>query len=124
VQDLKLQVDSFRSKLETTEHLSWLGEWFISSALVRRVVTTEQQLGDRVRFPAGVKKECFSLRHRTLTGSGAHVVSYAVGTGDSFPGSKATGTWSRPLASNYYLGEESVELYLHYPIHFHGVVLN
>jgi high affinity cGMP-specific 3',5'-cyclic phosphodiesterase 9 len=26
VQDLKLQVDSFRSKLETTEHLSWLGE--------------------------------------------------------------------------------------------------
>jgi hypothetical protein len=26
VQDLKLQVDSFRNKLETTEHLSWLGE--------------------------------------------------------------------------------------------------
>jgi hypothetical protein len=26
VQDLKHQVDSFRKKLETTEHLSWLGE--------------------------------------------------------------------------------------------------
>jgi hypothetical protein len=26
VQDLKHQVDSFRNKLETTEHLSWLGE--------------------------------------------------------------------------------------------------
>jgi succinate dehydrogenase/fumarate reductase-like Fe-S protein len=26
VQDLKGQVDNFRNKLETTEHLSWLGE--------------------------------------------------------------------------------------------------
>jgi hypothetical protein len=28
VQELKQQVDNFRNKLETTEHLSWLGEWF------------------------------------------------------------------------------------------------
>jgi len=26
LQDLKRQVDNFRNKLETTEHLSWLGE--------------------------------------------------------------------------------------------------
>jgi len=26
LQDLKRQVDNFRYKLETTEHLSWLGE--------------------------------------------------------------------------------------------------
>jgi hypothetical protein len=26
VQELKHQVDNFRNKLETTEHLSWLGE--------------------------------------------------------------------------------------------------
>jgi hypothetical protein len=25
-------VDNFRNKLETTEHLSWLGEWFSASA--------------------------------------------------------------------------------------------
>ena len=29
VQDMKRQVDNFRNKLETTEHLSWLGEWFL-----------------------------------------------------------------------------------------------
>jgi predicted nuclease with TOPRIM domain len=28
VMDLKRQVDHFREKLETTEHLSWLGENF------------------------------------------------------------------------------------------------
>jgi hypothetical protein len=29
LQDLKRQVDNFRNKLETPEHLSWLGEWFL-----------------------------------------------------------------------------------------------
>jgi hypothetical protein len=31
----------------------------------------------------------FSLLHVVQTGSGAHPTSYLVGTGDSFPGSKA-----------------------------------
>jgi hypothetical protein len=42
-----------------------------------------------VRFPAGAGN--FSLRHRVQTGSGAHAASYAMGTGGSFPGSKAAG---------------------------------
>jgi hypothetical protein len=32
VQELKHQVDNFRNKLETTEHLSWLGECLSTSA--------------------------------------------------------------------------------------------
>jgi hypothetical protein len=42
-----------------------------------------------VRIPAGAGN-C-SLRHRVQTGSGAHPVSYPVGTGGSFPGGKAAG---------------------------------
>jgi hypothetical protein len=32
-------------------------------------------------------------------GSGAHPASYPIGTGGSFPGGKAVGTWSWPLTS-------------------------
>jgi hypothetical protein len=42
----------------------------------------------------------FSLLHIVQTGSGAHPASYPMGTGDSFPGGKATGEWSWPLISN------------------------
>jgi hypothetical protein len=38
--------------------------------------------------------------HLVQTGSGAHPVSYPVGTGGSFPGGKAAVTWSLPLPSN------------------------
>jgi len=39
----------------------------------------------------------FSPRHRVLTYSGAHPVSFPVVTGDSFPGSKAAGASRWPL---------------------------
>jgi hypothetical protein len=61
---------------------------------------TNYGLDDRmngVRIPAGAGD--FSLRHRVQTGSGAHQVSYPVGTGGSFPGGKAAGAWSWPLTS-------------------------
>jgi hypothetical protein len=45
--------------------------------------------GSRVRFPAGAGN--FSLHHRLQNGSGAHPASYPMGTGGSFPGSKAVG---------------------------------
>jgi hypothetical protein len=38
------------------------------------------------RFPAGTGN--FSLHHRVQTGSGAHLASYPMGTGGSFPGGK------------------------------------
>jgi hypothetical protein len=45
--------------------------------------------GSGNRFPEGAGN--FSLLHRVHTGSGAHSASYAMGTGGSFPGSKAAG---------------------------------
>jgi hypothetical protein len=45
--------------------------------------------GSRVRFPAGAGN--ISLHHRVQNGSGAHPASYPMGTGGSFPGSKAAG---------------------------------
>jgi hypothetical protein len=43
--------------------------------------------GSRVRFPAGAGN--FSLQHRIQNGSGAHPVSYPMGTRGTFPGVKA-----------------------------------
>jgi hypothetical protein len=45
--------------------------------------------GSRVRFPTGAGN--FSLHHRIQNGSGAHPVSYPMGTRGSFPGCKAAG---------------------------------
>jgi len=39
----------------------------------------------------------FSLYHRVQNGSVANSASYSIGTGSSFPGSKAAGAWSWPL---------------------------
>jgi hypothetical protein len=51
----------------------------------------------RARFPAGARD--FFFFHSVRTGSGAHPVSYPMGTGGSFPGGKAAEAWSRPLTS-------------------------
>jgi hypothetical protein len=53
--------------------------------------------GSMVWFPTGAGN--FSLHHRVQNGSGAHQASYPMGTGGSFPGSKAAGAWSWPLPS-------------------------
>jgi hypothetical protein len=45
--------------------------------------------GSRVRFPAGTGN--FSFHHRVQNGSGAHPVSYPMGTRGSFSGGKAAG---------------------------------
>jgi hypothetical protein len=45
--------------------------------------------GSRFRFPAGAGN--ISLHHRVQNGSGAHPVSYPMGTRGSFPGGKAVG---------------------------------
>jgi hypothetical protein len=45
--------------------------------------------GSRVRFSVGTGN--FSLHHRVQNGSGAHSVSYPMGTSGSFPGGKWPG---------------------------------
>jgi hypothetical protein len=56
-------------------------------------------------------------------GSGAHLASYPMGAGVSFPSSKATGAWSWQLTSNWCRGQECVDLYVHSSI-LHGVALD
>jgi hypothetical protein len=46
--------------------------------------------GSRFRFPAGAGN--FSLHHRFQNGSGAHPISYPMGTRGFLPGGKAAGT--------------------------------
>jgi hypothetical protein len=41
-----------------------------------------------------------------------------------FPQGNAAREWSWPLTSNYCQGQENVDLYIHSPIHLHGVVLH
>jgi hypothetical protein len=45
--------------------------------------------GSRIQFLAGTRN--FSLHHHIQNGSGAHSVSYPMGTTGSFPGGKAAG---------------------------------
>jgi hypothetical protein len=59
--------------------------------------------GSRVRSPAGARK--FSLYYCDQNGSGDHPASYPMGTRGFFPGGKAAGAWSWPLASVYCQGE-------------------
>jgi hypothetical protein len=42
----------------------------------------------------------------------------------SFFGSKAAGEWICPLTTNYCRDQENLDLYIHFPILFHGVVLS
>jgi hypothetical protein len=78
--------------------------------------------GSRVRFPAGAGN--FSLHHRLQNGSGAHPapiqwVPGALSLGVKRPGPEAD--HSPPYSAGV---KECVELYLHSPIHLHGVVLS
>jgi len=44
-----------------------------------------------------VREGFFSVRYRIQTGSGAYPLSYPMGTGSTFPRSKATGAWRWPF---------------------------
>jgi len=57
----------------------------------------------------------FSLHHCVQTDSGVHSASYPMGTGDSFPGSKAAELWSWQHTSIWCRGHECVQLYIHSP---------
>jgi hypothetical protein len=56
-------------------------------------IVTELRAG-RPGFDSRHEQELFSLRHRVQTQSGAHPVSYQMGTGY-----KVAGTWTLPLTS-------------------------
>jgi hypothetical protein len=75
-----------------------------------------------VRFLA--KGKSFFLLHSVQTDSGAHSAFYLMGIGGSFQGTKA----AQGVKLTTYLclvpRSRMVELYIHFPIRLHGVVLN
>jgi hypothetical protein len=46
------------------------------------------------------------------------------GCRELFPGGKAAGAWSWPFTSSKCRGQENVDLYIHSPMHLHGIMLN
>jgi hypothetical protein len=66
--------------------LIFMDHWRQGSSL--SIVTGLWARQPRVRFPAMARD--FSLLHSGQTGSVAHPASYAMSTGNYFPGSKAT----------------------------------
>jgi hypothetical protein len=78
--------------------------------------------GSRVRFPARAGN--FSLHHRVQNGSGAHPAPYPMVPGVLSLGVKRPrreADHSPPSSAEV---KECVELYLHFPIRLHGVVLS
>jgi hypothetical protein len=94
----------------------------ITNSLGRRTSTYElddRAVGDRV--PVGIR---LSFLYVVLTGSGTHTASLPMDTGGFFPGGKAAGAWNWPLTPTTAKEQEYMDLYIHSPIRFHGVVLN
>jgi hypothetical protein len=77
---------------------------------------------DGIRVPVG---EDFSPLHVVQTSSGAHPASYKMSTGEnSFSGVKRLGSdaeYSLPTSAEVKI---YVDLYIHFPVRLHGVVLN
>jgi len=88
--------------------------------LVHKYVPLDR--GSRFRFPARAGN--FSLHHRFQNGSGAHPASYPMDNRVSFLGVKRPGREANHSPTSSAEVEECVELYLHSPIHLHGVVLS
>jgi hypothetical protein len=72
---------------------------------------------DLSSIPSRVKN--FLLSTSSWSFLGAHPASYPMGNGG-----KAVGAWSWSLTSNYCRDQENTELYIHFPIRLHGVMLN
>jgi len=75
-----------------------------------------------VRFQTGAGN--FSHRHRTKTVSGAHPDSSLMGSGGTFPGSKATGQRSWPAPPSSTELNKCMEIYLRSPMYLHGVMFS
>jgi hypothetical protein len=82
----RLSPETFGYTLVQLNHGSWVS------------TVTRLQAG-RQSFDSWQGLGCFSLRQRAQAGSRAHPDSCSIGTGGSFPGSKAAGLWSWPLSS-------------------------
>jgi hypothetical protein len=88
-------------------------------------IATGYGLDDRrvgVRVPVG--SIIFSSPCRPDWLWGPQPISYPMGNGGSFPGSKAAGAWNWTLTSSQGRDQENMDLYNHSPILLNGLVLN
>jgi hypothetical protein len=92
-------------------------------AVIANSVLAMGWMTEGLEFEAQLGQE-FSLFHVVQTGSGNHPDSYPM---SSFPGGggvKVVRAWSWPFTSNYFQGQENVDLYIHSLMRLHGIVLN
>jgi hypothetical protein len=75
-------------------------------------------------FDPGRGAGYFSLHHHVQNGSGAHLVSYPLGTRGSFPGVTRQGREADHSPPSSAEVKEWVESYVHSPIRLHGVVFS
>jgi hypothetical protein len=79
-----IDYNQFQKRKLASVKLSRYGDWLQAG-----------RLRNRSSSPGRVKNFLFS----TSTGSGAHPVSYSIGTGGSFPEGKVAGAWSWPTSA-------------------------
>jgi hypothetical protein len=90
----------------------WHPEYYLIHAGIAQWVTDNDL--DGWDFISGIRRY-ISLRHHIQNGSGAQRPTHRVPE-NSFPGEKADGVWSWPLASTWCRGQECAELYFHSPL--------
>jgi hypothetical protein len=106
--------------------------WELSSSSIIIIIITSSSSLNGIALDYGLYDRWFEsryrlgifLQHRAQTGSRTHPASYPMGTRGSYPGRKPAGTLTWPLTSIKCRSQECVELHLHSPILFHGVVLS
>jgi hypothetical protein len=77
-----------------------------------------------VRFPAGVDKQFFFIRHRVRTGSVAHQAFCAMHSAALSLVGKTAEAWSWPPTSTKRRSYECVEVFPHSPIRLHNAVFS
>lgn len=61
LRELKRQVDSFKNKLETTEHLSWLGEYVDEDITARRIFRLRPPSQSTASLGSAISRLLFAL---------------------------------------------------------------
>jgi hypothetical protein len=70
------------------------------------------------------EKKVVSQIHSVQIGTGAHKISYALGTGGSFSGGQNSRVVKLTTHLHLVLKSGMLELHLHSPISFHGIMSN
>jgi hypothetical protein len=107
-----LKMISDNVNIHTLSHTVYMGAEI--AQLVKRLAYGLDGRGVRFRIPVGVRFFCFLHRPNRVLGSTRAPTQCVSGA------LSPAGTWSWPLTSNQYRGQDCI----HSPVRLHGVVLN